>query len=207
MAFHRARLAVLAATPGVDLIAFETIPCLLEVRAIATLLAAEYHALRAWISVTCRDGETLSSGEPLAEAVRAAERVAPAQVVAFGVNCVHPAVVEGAIRTILAVERPAVAAAGGGDALVAGPARPRRKVVVYPNRGEVFDAATHCWVERPGPDPHSGMTPSERQFLDLAAAWARAGAWGIGGCCRTTPRLIAALRKQLKDEDGDGSAV
>ena len=63
-AFHRSRVAA-ALAAGVDLIAFETIPDLVEARAIVSVLRelqasalAGSPPIEAWISFTCRDGGT-----------------------------------------------------------------------------------------------------------------------------------------------------
>ncbi len=58
MAFHRPRVAAVAGTRA-DLVAFETIPCLVEGLAIAHLLATEFPELEAWISFSCSSGDTL----------------------------------------------------------------------------------------------------------------------------------------------------
>ena len=62
MNFHRKRLRVLSeARP--DLIAFETIPCLVEAEAIVALLE-EGIDVPAWISFSCRNDTEVSHGEP-----------------------------------------------------------------------------------------------------------------------------------------------
>jgi homocysteine S-methyltransferase len=176
-AFHRERLAVvshhLAATaadsPHAFVVAFETVPCLMEVTAIAQLLAHEFRHLRAWISVTAASGTSLVSGEPLRDVAVIAGSVAPEQVVAVGVNCCDPRATAGAVATLASVPPPL-----------------RRRVVAYPNRGECWDAATGGW--RAG-----GGEPSDEEWIALARQWVAAGAWGVGGCCRTTPALLAAV--------------
>jgi homocysteine S-methyltransferase len=66
-------------------------------------------------------------------------------------------------------------------------AAPDKAVIAYPNSGEIYDAERNAW---------SGtVTP-----LDYAAAardWQAAGAKIIGGCCRTGPAHIAAMRAAL----------
>lgn len=126
MAWHRPRMAVLAAA-GADLFALETIPCLAEVEALAALLA-EFPHMPAWLACSCRDGATLSSSEPIAEAARIAEETA--QIVAVGVNCTAPRYVE----ELLAAAR-------------RGTTKP---LLCYPNSGEAWDAMARCWVEGSG---------------------------------------------------------
>ncbi|MEG8120017.1 homocysteine S-methyltransferase family protein, partial [Xanthomonas hortorum] len=57
-------------------------------------------------------------------------------------------------------------------------------LVVYPNSGEPYDAGDKRW--------HAGSTTA-CSLADQHAQWLAAGARLIGGCCRTTPRDIAAL--------------
>jgi homocysteine S-methyltransferase len=59
-----------------------------------------------------------------------------------------------------------------------------KPLVAYPNSGERYDAAARAW--------HG--TAHVRPFADFAQDWYAAGARLIGGCCRTTPEDIRALR-------------
>ena len=126
MAWHRPRMAVLAAA-GADLFALETIPCLAEVEALAALLA-EFPHMPAWLACSCRDGASLSSGEPLVAAARIAAQTR--QIVAVGVNCTAPRFVQ--------------------DLLAAARRGTEKALLCYPNSGETWDAAARCWVEGSG---------------------------------------------------------
>ncbi len=164
MDFHRPRLRVLA-DAGADLLACETLPCLAEARALARLLQ-ELPGSCAWISFSCRDGAHNCQGEPWADCVRALDGFA--EVAAIGVNCTAPQHISELVATArLHTSKP---------------------VIVYPNRGEQYDAVAKQWLVAPGCDP----TP----FAQQAMAWAHAGARLIGGCCRTTPEDIRALRER-----------
>jgi homocysteine S-methyltransferase len=88
-------------------------------------------------------------------------------VVAVGVNCVRPEVVGDAIR-----------------ALRSGTDKP---IVVYPNSGETWHAGNERWHGSAGDAGLAAFAPS----------WVAAGARLVGGCCRTGPRDIAALRNAL----------
>ena len=160
VAFHRPRLAVLA-TAGADLLACETLPCRDEAVALARLLP-EFPQMQVWISFSCRDGEHVSQGESLADCIDAVEGCA--QVAAVGVNCTAPQFIAPLIQ--IAASRTA------------------KPIVVYPNAGERYDAATMCW---------SGSADTT-MLADHAPEWYRLGARLIGGCCRTTPADIRALR-------------
>jgi homocysteine S-methyltransferase len=168
VAFHAERLAVLAQT-NADLIAFETVPSLEEGSAILAALE-KFPSLTAWISFTCRDRAHVAHGEPLGECA-ALLNSAP-QVLALGINCTAPHLVTQLIH--------AARTASG------------KPVIIYPNSGEIWDAATRTWQGRPDPV----------RFGDLAREWYSAGAQAVGGCCRTGPAHIAAVRAALTIADG-----
>lgn len=163
MDFHRPRLQVLA-NSGADLLACETIPCWAEAEALITLLR-EFPQTVAWLSFSCRDGEHVCHGERFADCVALAER--SAQIVAVGVNCTPPRFVEALLQNAV----PATT----------------KLLLAYPNSGEIWDSATHCWL------PGSGVT----EFSEPARLWYNAGARLIGGCCRTTPADIRAIAQTL----------
>ncbi len=157
--FHRPRIEALAeAAP--DVLALETVPDAVEAEAL--LRAVEGTGLPVWLSYSVT-GATTRAGQPLDAAFRLA--AGHPQVIAVGVNCCTP---RDAGRAV-----PVARAATGGP------------VVVYPNSGEVWDAAARGW--RGG------------SRLDPAAArdWYADGARLIGGCCRVGPDRIAALAAAL----------
>ena len=121
MAFHRPRLAVLSSA-GADLLACETIPCLVEAVALARLLD-ELPEVWAWVSFSARDAARTCHGEPLAKC--AALLGAHPRIVAIGVNCTAPQHIPGLVRAISAATT--------------------KPVLAYPNSGEVYDAATGSW--------------------------------------------------------------
>jgi homocysteine S-methyltransferase len=157
--FHRPRMAALIAA-GADMLACETIPCLVEARALVRLLA-EFPGVSAWFSFSARDEEHICHGERLADC--AAFLDDEPQVAAVGVNCTAPACIPALIR----------AACGATS----------KPILVYPNSGEIYDAATYSW---------HGETSCEA-FGEQSQEWYAAGARIIGGCCRTTPAHIRAL--------------
>jgi homocysteine S-methyltransferase len=135
-----------------------------EAEAIVRLLG-ERDGPPAWISFQARDASSLADGSPVQAAAALADR--STRVVATGVNCVAPELVTGLIARIReATEKPPV---------------------VYPNRGDSWDAASRRWIESGAP-----------VALDrLASGWLAAGARLIGGCCRTTPADIRAIAASL----------
>ena len=91
-----------------------------------------------------------------------------ANVPALGINCTAPAHITSLIREVAA-------------------AAPDKKIVVYPNSGETYHSRDNRW---------SGKACDLDSDFDVAGWWA-AGAKLIGGCCRTSPEDIAAIRKRL----------
>jgi homocysteine S-methyltransferase len=166
--FHRPRLVALVEA-GAEMIACETIPCLIEARALVKLLA-EFPHVSAWMSFSCRDGEHISNGERLADC--AAFLDTQAQIAAIGVNCTAPTYIVELIQ--------AARSATG------------KPILIYPNSGEIYEAATNTW---------RGETMCDAFGLQ-AQQWYAAGARAIGGCCRTTPdhiRAVAAWARSLAD--------
>ncbi|CAN5507634.1 homocysteine S-methyltransferase [soil metagenome] len=161
--FHRPRLQVLA-NCGADLLAFETIPCLTEAEALLQLLP-EFPEIGAWLSFSCCDEEHICHGERLADGVALADQCA--QIVAVGLNCTPPRFAEPLLRRAARVTT--------------------KPLIVYPNSGERWDAANHCWLSG------TGVT----EFGEPARLWYNAGARLIGGCCRTTPADIRVIGQAL----------
>lgn len=158
--FHQERIAVFARARGKqapDLLAFETFPSLDEVRAVGEALAP-WPELRAWFSFSCRDEKHVSHGESVSEC--AAMVAALPQTVAVGVNCVPPKWIPSLIQELRA----------GSD----------KPILVYPNSGEGWDAASRCWIGESDPV----------EFGREGAGWFAAGAQIVGGCCRIRPEHI-----------------
>ncbi|MDN5657771.1 homocysteine S-methyltransferase, partial [Brevibacterium sandarakinum] len=147
------------------------------VRAGADLLAIETQPSLAEITVLAGLAEefdvpawlsvTLSDDHHLADGSSLAEVVeaiaGTTAIRAIGVNCVRPSSVEGALATF----------AQHTDL----------PLIAYPNSGESYDATAMEWQS----GPHFDASPG------TIAAWRKAGARLIGGCCRTTPEDIAGL--------------
>ena len=89
------------------------------------------------------------------------------QLIAVGINCTQPKF----ILPLIGEVRHAT----------------RKPIVVYPNSGEGWDDEHRCWT---GISDVAG-------FGSLAREWADAGAQIIGGCCRTGPDHIRAIRESL----------
>ena len=92
---------------------------------------------------------------------------------AVGVNCLPPAWVSSLLKAAVTVSS--------------------LPLLVYPNSGETWDGQEKCWRPRKG---HSKLMPSTYQ------EWVTLGAQIIGGCCRTSPAMIAEIREALSDVPG-----
>jgi homocysteine S-methyltransferase len=90
------------------------------------------------------------------------------RVLALGVNCTAPQFVTALIGQIR-------------------DAAPEKSIVVYPNSGETYHAEDNSW---------SGRACDFDAEFDVAG-WYAAGARFIGGCCRTSPAHIAAIRTRI----------
>ena len=146
--FHRERIRVLALTQsrdrspagqgppalGPDLLAFETIPSLEEVRAIGEALSG-WPDLAAWFSFTCKDACHVGHGELLRDCAACASALP--QTIAVGVNCTHPSLILDLIGELRAASR--------------------MPIVVYPNSGEGWDAEARRWTGTNDPSGYGEM--------------------------------------------------
>ena len=158
--YHREKLRILVDS-GPDLVAVETIPLAREAQLIADLLV-EYGAPPTWFSFGCADAHRTYGNDDLGVAVRGVSDYP--NLVAVGVNCVAPATVSGALRTI----RQAI-----GD----------RPLIAYPNHGRVWDAVARTWT---GDDATASIDDSVDEWVSLGARF-------VGGCCGVGPTEIARL--------------
>ena len=121
MDFHRPRMRALIEA-GADLLACETIPCLVEAQAISKLFK-EFPAITAWISFSGRDEKHISEGQILADCVK--ELQDHPQIAAIGINCTSPNYVPALIR--------------------AAKKTTHKPILVYPNSGETYNATKNDW--------------------------------------------------------------
>jgi homocysteine S-methyltransferase len=148
-------------------------PDLLAIETIPSLEEAlvVLELLESWPSVEAWVTFTCRDRERVSEGQPVAEAIAAVtdhpQVVAVGFNCVAPTLAEPLLA-------------------VAGPVTDK-PLVVYPNSGESWDAERRHWIAGAGPFDFGAAAP----------AWFARGARLIGGCCRTTPETIRAIRTAL----------
>ncbi|MEX2203256.1 MAG: homocysteine S-methyltransferase [Actinomycetota bacterium] len=137
--FHLPRMEALASASP-DLFAIETIPSIVEARALVRALERAPN-VPAWMSFSCRDGAHLCDGTPFERAVEVA--TSSKSVVAVGVNCTSPLHVTALVEI-----------AASGTSL---------PVVCYPNRGAFWDPVRKVWVDPPRQDARPSLRPLEWQ--------------------------------------------
>jgi len=122
--FHRERLVhIIACQP--DLLAFETIPSLLELQVINELLTEEFDAIPAWVSMSALDDANICDGTPIEVAFAALTANA---IIAIGLNCTKPELISPLLKASAEVQ-PDVAR------------------VVYSNAGRTWDATNREWLD------------------------------------------------------------
>ena len=122
IAFHYSRMKALI-DAGADILACETIPCMMEARAITRLLQKEFPCHFAWLSFSAKDGKHISNGELISDCAKELESCA--QIAAIGINCTAPQYIVSLIHEIKG--------------------HCTKPVIVYPNSGESYQANTKTW--------------------------------------------------------------
>lgn len=158
-AFHKTRIDVYEDTDA-DFFAFETIPSLQEAKVLSKLLNSNPRP--SWISFSCKNAEQLNDGHQISDAISLFADLS--SVFAIGVNCTAPKYITNIIDTIKKIA-------------------PQKKIIIYPNSGEVYHAASKTW---------SGLS-DPLVFEKMAWEWYKNGADIIGGCCRIGPEHISKL--------------
>ena len=161
--FHRVRLDALKEA-GADLIAVETQPKLEEVAVLLKMLEAR--ELSAWVTFTLADEGHLPDGTLVEDAARLCA-TSPA-VDALGLNCVKRVLAAGALKRMASVTD--------------------LPLILYPNSGETYDAATKTWH-------HPVGGPGWQHFV---GPWQSLGVKCLGGCCRTLPSDIVEIAHLMK---------
>ncbi|KND01176.1 uncharacterized protein SPPG_04267 [Spizellomyces punctatus DAOM BR117] len=172
--FHSQKARILVNQPGIDILAFETVPCLMEAQAIAHACKTDplLSQTPAWVTFSCRGdmkGE-VCHGENLTDCVAALLDVP--SIVAVGINCTDPVACETLVKIVAHIAKGLT-------------------IICYANSGEEWDGEKKRWIKR-------GERGDPGWYADLAVKWAEAGARVIGGCCRTGPQHIRELANRLR---------
>jgi len=161
--FHFDRIRILDRS-NAGFFACETIPSFQEAKVLAEIIKQTNKS--AWISFSCKDEHHLSDGTKIEECV--SYFTSHPKIFAVGVNCTAPKYISGLIKSIRGIS--------GG-----------KKIVVYPNSGEVYNAESKTWFGLSEP----------KKFAAMAKEWLELGADILGGCCRIGPDHIKSLGEIL----------
>ncbi|XP_075981443.1 translin-associated factor X-interacting protein 1-like [Anticarsia gemmatalis] len=151
---------------GVDILAFETLPCQKEAEVLVNLLK-EYPKMKAWLSFSCKDEHSLANGEDFKSVVKKCWDMNPGQLVAVGVNCCPPTIVAKLFRGINDGRQSPI------------------PFVTYPNSGEKY-MPEEGWVGKEKCEP---LAKFVHEWLDLGVRY-------IGSCCRTCDADVTQIREQ-----------
>ncbi|CAH1117476.1 unnamed protein product [Phaedon cochleariae] len=168
--WHAPRIRALVEA-GCDLLALETIPCRAEAEMLVNLLREEWPGVRAWLSFSVgQDGISTAFGENFQEVARHCYDLNPEQLVAVGVNCTAPRLIEPLIK-------------GLNDQRKNNPI----PLIVYPNSGESYNVSLG-WINREQCEP---VETYVQKWLDLGVTW-------VGGCCRTYAIDVTRIRREVE---------
>ncbi|KAJ3255198.1 hypothetical protein HK103_006567 [Boothiomyces macroporosus] len=103
-----------------DLILFETIPSLLEIKAV--IQVAKTISIPVWLSMQCKEN-TIASGESIEECVALLNE---SNIECIGVNCVNPLIVAPVLQRIRSLTS--------------------KRIMCYPNGGGEWDAMNKVWI-------------------------------------------------------------
>jgi homocysteine S-methyltransferase len=157
--FHISRIRLLDNSDA-DFFACETIPSFQEAKVLADILKQTKKS--SWISFSCKDEQHINDGTHIEEAVKFFAN--HPKVFAIGVNCTPPKFISRLIRIIKSKSG-------------------KKRIVMYPNSGEVFNASSKTWSNSTDPII----------FVEMAKEWIELGADILGGCCRIGPKHIKSI--------------
>ncbi|CAD7079598.1 unnamed protein product [Hermetia illucens] len=174
--WHKTHIdAVLEA--GVDALAFETVPCQAEAKALADLLCDDYPHVKFWLSLQCKDGSSLANGDSFAETCsllwdQFTSHNITENCLGIGTNCLNPKYVTSLLESVNGKR----------------PENQRIPIVVYPNSGETYDK-NEGWLQE-------GNRPT---LDDYVPKWIELGVKVLGGCCRTSIHDIPKYREIISN--------
>lgn len=163
--FHRPRIKILV-DEGVDILACETIPSLIEAKAIIKLLE-EFPQVYCWMSFSAKNDLQISDGTLISDCAKYLDSCT--QVAAIGINCSAPEHIQS---LILEIKK-----------------NSKKPIVVYPNSGEEYDAHSKTWHGNSSSETYScsakiwfnkgaqiigGCCRTTPEDIKAIAAWARA---------------------------------
>jgi len=118
--FHLNNINIIEET-DLDIILYETIPCLREIKVLSKVLSQTNKEI--WISITCNENIEFRDGSSFKEACKIISPIE--QITTLGINCFSPLLVEKALKKLKKYSN--------------------KKTLVYPNSGEKYNPKDKYW--------------------------------------------------------------
>lgn len=118
--FHLNNINIIEET-DLDIILYETIPCLREIKILSKILSQTNKEI--WISITCNENIEFRDGSSFKEACKIISQIE--QISTLGINCFSPLLVEKALKKLKKYSN--------------------KKTLVYPNSGEKYNPKDKYW--------------------------------------------------------------
>lgn len=118
--FHLNNINIIEET-DLDIILYETIPCLREIKVLSKVLSQTNKEI--WISITCNENIEFRDGSSFKEACKIISQIE--QITTLGINCFSPLLVEKALKKLKKYSN--------------------KKTLVYPNSGEKYNPKDKYW--------------------------------------------------------------
>ena len=118
--FHLNNINIIEET-DLDIILYETIPCLREIKVLSKVLSQTNKEI--WISITCNENIEFRDGSSFKEACKIISQIE--QITTLGINCFSPLLVEKALKELKKYSN--------------------KKTLVYPNSGEKYNPKDKYW--------------------------------------------------------------
>ena len=118
--FHLNNINIIEET-DLDIILYETIPCLREIKILSKILSQTNKEI--WISITCNENIEFRDGSSFKEACKIISQIE--QITTLGINCFSPLLVEKALKELKKYSN--------------------KKTLVYPNSGEKYNPKDKYW--------------------------------------------------------------
>tara|TARA_Y100000389_G_scaffold45186_1_gene39975 strand:- start:109 stop:993 length:885 start_codon:yes stop_codon:yes gene_type:complete len=118
--FHLNNINIIEET-DLDIILYETIPCLREIKVLSKVLSQTNKEI--WISITCNENIEFRDGSSFKEACKIISQID--QITTLGINCFSPLLVEKALKELKKYSN--------------------KKTLVYPNSGEKYNPKDKYW--------------------------------------------------------------
>ena len=118
--FHLNNINIIEET-DLDIILYETIPCLREIKVLSKVLSQTNKEI--WISITCNENIEFRDGSSFKEACKIISQIE--QITTLGINCFSPLLFEKALKELKKYSN--------------------KKTLVYPNSGEKYNPKDKYW--------------------------------------------------------------